>query len=109
MRRNGQKLPKEEIRAGGKRGWLTFMKMPAGQPVWTAKLTGPNGGNVLPELMSATVTGISDGILISGHVERRGEPLPVRQTWYCKPTEPPEGWTSDERPNDGRPKPGRRG
>lgn len=109
MRRDGQKLTKDEIRAGGKRGWLTFMKMPAGQPVWTAKLTGPNGGNVLPELMSATVTGVSGGILIQGLVERRGQIAPVRQAWYCEPTEVPKGFAPDGRPFDGRPRDGRRG
>ena len=109
MRRDGQKLPREQIRAGGKRGWLTLMRMPAGQPVRTAKLTGPNGGDILPELICADVTAISGGLVIKGLIQRPGEPMPERQAWYCEPTDPPEGWARDGRPVDGRPRVGRRG
>lgn len=99
------KLRKDEIRAGGKRGWLTFARMAAGQPVWTAKLTGPNGGDIFPELSCADVKAISGGILISGLVVRYSQAAPERQTWYCEPIEAPH----EERPSDGRPRAGRRG
>jgi hypothetical protein len=59
IRRDDQKLPKDHIRAGGKPDWLTFMRMPAGLPVWTAELAVPNGGNVLPEFTWAHVIGVS--------------------------------------------------
>jgi hypothetical protein len=104
LRRNGRKLPKNEVRAGGKRGWLTFARMPAGQPVWTAKLSGPHGGDIFPELSCARVTAISEGIVIAGLVLRPGEIQPTRQAWYCMPAEAPP----DEVP-PARMRPGRRG
>lgn len=100
---NGVKLRKDEIRASGKRGWLTFAKMRVGQPVWTAKLTGPHGGNILPELCYANVKAISRGILISGLIVRHTQAQPERQTWYCEPIEDGGRYTSARRSPSGGP------
>lgn len=103
LRRGGERLPKEAVRAGGKRGWLTFSKMPAGQPVMIARVSGQGGGEVYPQLAHATIKVVDGGILIQGWVMGGGNQ--VRQSWWCEPCTA-EGL---ERPANARPKDGRRG
>lgn len=96
LRREGVKLPKGEIPAGAKRGWLTFTRMPAGQPVWTARLVSSKGAAVLPELHCARVQHVERGILIRGLLMPTPT-TPVPQAWWCEPdpnppaTQPPPG------------------
>lgn len=84
LRRKGQKLSREEVRASGRRGWFTFTRMPAGQPVWTARLTGERGGNALPELTSATIVTVErGGLLVRGFELEIGRLMPQPQAWWC--------------------------
>lgn len=45
----------KDIRAQKRRGWFTFAQMPAGQPVWVARLTGASGRDILPALTCASI------------------------------------------------------
>lgn len=105
LRRDGTKLPREQVQDGARRGWLTFTRMPAGQPVWTARLTAPSGASALPDLECAAVRHIERGIMVQGLVRLRGGSVHVRQAWWCVPDpDPPTG-----PPPDTVPPPGRRG
>lgn len=84
LRRKGQKLPREEVRSGGRRGWFTFTRMPAGQRVWIARLTGERGGNALPELTSASIVTVErGGLLVRGFELEIGNSMPQPQAWWC--------------------------
>ena len=104
LRRDGVKLAREQIRQGGRRGWLTFTRMPAGQPVWIARCTTTSGHSALPEMSSATVRRVQGGILITGFVrDARRSTTAVPQAWWCVPDpEPPDAPPPNALPADGR-------
>jgi hypothetical protein len=104
LRRDGVKLAREQIRQGGRRGWLTFTRMPAGQPVWIARCTTTTGHSALPEMSSATVRRVQGGILITGFVrDARRSTTAVPQAWWCVPDpEPPDLPPPNALPADGR-------
>jgi hypothetical protein len=104
LRRDGVKLPKNEVRAGGKHGWLTFARMPAGQPVWTARLTTSGGASILPDLECANVRHVERGLLIQGLVRQapRAGTGHVRQAWWCVPDPAAEGSSPEVLPTQGR-------
>jgi hypothetical protein len=104
LRRDGVKLPKDEVRAEEKRGWLTFARMPAGQPVWTARLTTPGGTSILPDLECASVRHVERGLLIQGLVRQSAASTlgHVRQAWWCVPDPTSQGPLPEVLPLPGR-------
>lgn len=85
MRQNGARLERAQVRAAGRRGWLTLLRMPAGQPVLEAHLTNESGRQVFASITNAQVKTIDKGgILISGFLDSVSM-QPVRQAWWCVP------------------------
>jgi len=81
LRRDGLKLPVEEVRANGRRGQLRLAPREDGAPVAIARLISARG-SVIGELNCARVSVVTDaGLMVVGW-ERIGV---RRQAWWCVP------------------------
>lgn len=93
LRRNGEKLTKEEVRAGGVEGWLRMGKYDAMSPperhAWLLK--GPDGrpglDDLLPSLRFVELRKIEKGgLLLRGQDPRQSWDTTVtRQFWWVVP------------------------
>jgi hypothetical protein len=81
LRSRGLKLPPEEVRRSGRRGWLEMAKRDDGAPVQIAVLRSERGG-LAGQLHSACVTRITrEGLMVTGWEM----PARHRQAWWCVP------------------------
>ncbi|HEY0915663.1 MAG TPA: hypothetical protein VGE22_12400 [Solimonas sp.] len=93
LRSKGQRLPADQVRALGRRGWLELQRRDDGAPVLIARLISERGG-VQGELHCASVTRITrEGLMVAGWEAGTKH----RQAWWCMPvtsvTGPPAGAT----------------
>lgn len=97
LRRNGKKLPPDEVRAGGVKGWVEIGRF-GHAPETHARLFAERPEteahrhlNILLQLRFVKLEKVLDGMLITGHGEKaRGDPY-ERQAWWIVPdhTRPP--------------------
>jgi hypothetical protein len=81
LRFKGRKLPSEEVKAWGRRGWLELGERTDGAPVRIAVLRSLGGG-VAGELNCASVSRITrEGLMVTGWEM----PERHRQAWWCVP------------------------
>lgn len=84
LRLLGERLPTDEVRAGGMSARFVFGRHPV-HPAMRASLFDLETGRNLAQLESAQVKQIADGgVLVTGfefHPGRAG----TRQTWWCVP------------------------
>lgn len=85
LRRDGEKLPKAEVRIDPAGGYLVFEK-PGGYPVRHARLLRSRDAadEALPTLMHAHLLKIRGGILLAG-LQDAGYQKHHRQTWWVVP------------------------
>jgi hypothetical protein len=80
----GQRLPTDEVRAGGISARFVLKRHPV-HPAMRASLFDPETGRNLDQLESAQIKQIADGgVLVTGfelHPGRAG----MKQTWWCVP------------------------
>ena len=85
LRINGQRLPREQIRATATVGDVTFDRRAYASPEFWAWLRDPDTQVTLAKLLAATVMKVrSNGVMIGGWDEQPGG-SPVRQAWWCVP------------------------
>lgn len=91
LRREGKKLPPEEVRAGGVSGWIEIGRF-GHAPETHARLFSeppPSAAhrdlNILLELRFVKMEKVQDGILITGHGQKAPAPY-ERQAWWIVPT-----------------------
>ena len=84
LRRLGERLPTDEVRAGGVPARFVFGRHPV-HPAMRASLFDPETGRNLDQLEGAQIKQIAaGGVLVTGfelHPDRAG----TRQTWWCVP------------------------
>ena len=84
LRRLGERLPTDEVRAGGISARFVFKRHPV-HPAMRASLFDPETGRNLDQLESAQIKQIADGgVLVTGfelHPGRAG----MKQTWWYVP------------------------
>jgi hypothetical protein len=84
LRLLGERLPTDEVRAGGMPARFVFARHPV-HPAMRAYLFDPETSRNLAQLESAQIKQIADGgVLVTGfelHPGRAG----TRQTWWCVP------------------------
>lgn len=83
LRRHGEKLPPDEVRAGPTPGYLVLDRR-GGQPVQDARLYDKKGGTELMALSLVYRVKIDDGIMLQGFVERSYQKHD-RQAWWVLP------------------------
>lgn len=81
LRRWGEKLPDDEVKARPQAGRLVFGKIPGTSQNWARLM---DGGRELDQLRTVTILQIDGGVLLSGWEQHPGRG-PTRQTWYCLP------------------------
>ena len=85
LRRLGERLPTDEVRAGGMLARFVLGRHPV-HPAMRASLFDPATGRSLADLECAQIKQVrDDGFLVAGfglHPGRAG----TRQTWWCVPT-----------------------
>jgi len=85
LRKNGERLPREQVRATATVGDVTYDRRAHGSPEYWAWLRDPDTQVTQANLLSAKVMKMrGNGIMIGGWEEQPGGP-PVRQAWWCVP------------------------
>jgi hypothetical protein len=84
MRKGGQKMDADAIKATGAVYRLTYKKHPLGQPTYWAKLLDVVDGQEKGFLENAGINMIEDGIKISGFESSSRN----KQLWWCVPLTP---------------------
>lgn len=81
LRRWGEKLPDEQVKALPQAGRLVYGLMPDSKQNWARFM---DGAREVDQLRTVTILKIENGILLSGWEQHPGR-SPTRQTWYCLP------------------------
>jgi hypothetical protein len=83
LRRFGERLPDEEVKARCVQGRLLFGLIPGTSQNWAQRLDIKTGVQQA-QLRTVKILKIDGGILIGGWEEHPGR-APTRQTWWCVP------------------------